>query len=128
MTTATQGKRERNRQRWPERIAAWERSGLSQREFIEQQRLNTASFQRWKRIYRHEMSAVEAQESRTEGEVAPASRVGLLAVEVLSEPVASDSGVTVQLEHMMQIRLERNFDTGTLARVLQVICSDRNGR
>ena len=121
MVSGTQGKRERNRQRWLERIVAWERSGLSQRAFVEQQRLNAGSFQRWKRIYRNERSAGNAREAR-------AGSVGLVSVAIRSEAVASDSGVILQLERTMQIRLERNFDAGTLERVLQVICGDGNGQ
>ena len=39
-------KREINRQRWLERIRAWEQSGLTQKAFCEQRHLGLASLQR----------------------------------------------------------------------------------
>ena len=42
-------KRAINRQRWLERIRAWEESGLTQKAFCEQHHLGLASLQRWRR-------------------------------------------------------------------------------
>jgi len=95
MITATQGKRERNRQRWFERIRAWEKGGLSQRAFIEQHGLNTASFHRWKRIYRSESGGVRA--GGQAGAMPANTNAGLVPVEILRQSHPGGPGVMLEL-------------------------------
>lgn len=113
-----QGKRARNRQRWFERICAWERSDLSQRAFIERHCLNGASFYRWKRIYRSE--GAEGTGASASGMLANAG-AGLVPVEVLEQSHPGDCGVMLELDGTMRIRLEPAFDAATLERVLRLL-------
>lgn len=121
VATSTQGKRERNRQRWFERIQAWERSGLTQRAFIDQRQLNAASFQRWKRIFRS-----ASKNSATT--VVNSGIATLVPVEVLQQGAAVDSGVVLELEGAVRIHLKSAFDAATLQRVLQTLGEDRARR
>jgi len=126
MITATQGKRERNRQRWFERIRAWEKGGLSQRAFMEQHGLNTASFHRWKRIYRSESGGVGA--GGQAGAMPAKTNAGLVPVEILRQPHPGGSGVMLELNGAMRIRLEPAFDAGTLERVLELLANQGDWR
>lgn len=49
--SASQGKRQVNRQRWVDRIESCKQSGLSQKAYCEQHRIGIASFRRWRAIF-----------------------------------------------------------------------------
>lgn len=117
MSTATQGKRERNRRRWFERIGAWKQSGLSQRAFVQQHGLNEASFYRWRRIVHAESGGTPTSRDRSCGiSAAPCS--SFVPLEIVHRSAPADCGVVLMLEGDIRIGLEPGFDAATLERVL----------
>lgn len=126
VTIPAQGKRERNRQRWFERIRAWELSGLSQHAFIEQHGVNAESFHRWKRIYRSEGGGVDT--AREPSGMPARASAGLVPVKILQQPSAGDSGVMLEFDGARRIRLEPAFDAGTLEPVLQLLANQGDWR
>lgn len=99
-------KREINRQRWRERIEAWQQSGQSQGGFCEQNSLGLASFQRWRRIF-------ETEEKQTD----PAP-IAFLPVSVKK---TDSSNLTVVVNNDLRIEIPVGFDPHVLRQLIQVL-------
>ena len=99
-------RREINRQRWLERIHAWEQSGLTQKAFCKQHRLGLASLQRWRRKSKTE------QTSHNPGPVAflPVS---------LKE--TNPANLTVVINDDLRIEIPAGFDRNALRQIIEVL-------
>jgi hypothetical protein len=102
-------KREINRQRWRERIKAWEDSGQSQQEFCKAHHLGFASFRRWRGIFKAE---------NAEGVVATAEPVRFLPVSVHTPTYTN---LTLHIQDDFRIEIADGFDPQLLRQVLQVL-------
>ena len=102
-------KREVNRQRWHERINAWENSRQSQREFCKDHHLGYASFRRWRQILKSEDS---------EELVTPTEAVRFLTVKVQAE---KPSNLTVLIQDDLRIEVPSGFNPQLLQQVIQVL-------
>ena len=99
-------KREINRQRWRERIRAWEQSGLTQKAFCEQHHLGLASLQRWRRLFKTKEAAHNARP------------VALLPVRVKER---NSANLTVVVNDELRIEIPAGFDPNTLKQVIEVV-------
>ena len=102
-------KREINRQRWRERIDAWETSNQTQEAFCTAHHLGLASFRRWRRKFK-------SQES--EGAVTSTDPVRCLSVRVND---AVSSNLTVLVQDELRIEVPSGFDPHLLQQVIQVL-------
>jgi len=101
-------KRAINRQRWLERVQAWEHSGLTQKAFCTKHHLGLASFQRWRRIFMTEETSNESPS------------VTFLPVNLV-EP--STSNLTLRVNDQLRLEIPAGFDPHTLKQVIQVLQS-----
>lgn len=99
-------KREANRQRWFDRIEAWQQSGLSRRAFCEQQHLKLGTFQRWRGVF-----AKDNTRSST-------GAVSFLPVNVTTAPVAS---LALVVSDQLRLEIPAGFDPETLQQVVQAL-------
>ena len=104
--TLSLSKRAINRQRWRERVQAWEESGLTQKAFCEQHHLGLASLQRWRRLFKTE---------ETSSNPAP---IALLPVRV-KKPCASH--LTVVVNDDLRIEVPPGFDPNALRQIIEVL-------
>ena len=95
-----------NRQRWLERIRAWEESGLTQKAFCEQRHLGLASLQRWRRLFKSEENSSD-----------PAP-VALLPVRVKEK---GPSHLTVVVSNDLRIEIPAGFDPHALRQIIEVL-------
>jgi len=102
-------KRETNRQRWRERIDAWEASNQTQEVFCTTHHLAFASFRRWRRIFK-------AQDS--EGVVTAAEPVRFLSVRVND---TASSNLTVLIQNDLRIEVPSGFNPHLLQQIIQVL-------
>ena len=102
-------KREVNRQRWYERIKAWENSSQSQREFCKDHHLGYASFRRWRQILKAEDS---------EELITPTDPVRFLAVKVQAEKPAN---LTILIQDDLRVEVPSGFNPQVLQQVIQVL-------
>ena len=102
-------KREINRQRWRERIDAWENSNQTQEAFCTAHHLVFSSFRRWRRIFKAEDA---------EGVVASTEPVRFLSVRV-NDSVSSN--LTVLLENDLRIEVPSGFNPHHLQQIIQVL-------
>jgi hypothetical protein len=98
-------KRESNRQRWCERIKAWQQSGQSQSDFCEQNDLGLPSFQRWRRIFEEEKQTDPAP-------------ITFLPVNVKE---TSSSNLALMVSNDLRIEIPTGFDPNTLRQLIQVL-------
>ena len=103
-------KREVNRQRWCERINAWENSSQSQKAFCKDQHVGLASFQRWRRI----LKAEDSEDLDT----TPSEAVRLLPVKV---QVEKPTNLTILLQDDLRIEVPAGFNPHLLQQVIQVL-------
>ncbi len=119
-------------QYWARRVAAWEKSGLSQAEFCRRQDIKAVSFSWWKRQLRGVAKKVRRRASRGAG--GPKSRKRSAFVEValpktalgvgsLSTPVfgVGSSGYEIALNCGRMIRLPRDFDPAVVAQLITMV-------
>ena len=99
-------KRAANRQRWFDRIEAWKQSGLTQKEFCEQQQLRLGSFQRWRGIF---MRGEKPEVS---------SAVSFLPLNVTAAPASS---LALLIDDHLRIEIPAGFDPVTLKQVVQAL-------
>ncbi|MEN8129952.1 MAG: hypothetical protein ABFS45_07110 [Pseudomonadota bacterium] len=99
-------KRQINRQRWRERVDAWQRSGQSQKVFCQNHQLGLASFQRWRRLFK-------SQEKSTDP-----TPVALLPVSVKQ---TSPSKLSVVVNDDLRIEIPADFDPNVLRQLIQVL-------
>ena len=99
-------KRAINRQRWLERIRAWEESGLTQKAFCEQHHLGLASLQRWRRLF------------KTEEASSNSAPVALLPVRVKE---TRSSNLNVVINDDLRIEIPSGFDPSALRQVIEVL-------
>ena len=99
-------RREINRQRWLERIQAWEQSGLTQKAFCKQHRLGLASLQRWRRLFRTEQSSNNP------------TPVALLPVSVKE---TNPANLTVVVNDTLRIEIPAGFDPNALRQIIEVL-------
>jgi len=104
--SSSASKREINRQRWYERIEAWQQSGQSQCDFCEGHNLGLASFQRWRRLF-------ETEEKQTD----PAP-IAFLPVSVKE---ATPSNLTVVVNNDLRIEIPVGFDPNALRQLIQLL-------
>ena len=97
-------KRQINRRRWSERIAAWRRSGQSQRAFCQHHHLGLASFRRWCGIFK--------------AEKASGRPVALLPVRVTE---AKPALLTVVVQEDLRIEIPPGFDPQALRQLVRVL-------
>ena len=102
-------KREVNRQRWHERIKAWENSSQSQRAFCKERHLGYASFRRWRQIFKTE----DSKELIT-----PTEPVRFLPVKVQTE---KNSSLTILVQDDLRIEVPTGFNPHLLQQVIQVL-------
>ncbi len=102
-------KREVNRQRWHERIKAWENSSQCQRTFCKDHHLGYASFRRWRQILKAEDS---------EELVTPTEPVRFLPVKVQAEKPAN---LTILIQDDLRIEVPAGFNPQLLQQVIQVL-------
>ena len=102
-------KREINRQRWRERIDAWETSNQSQKAFCKDHHLGRASFQRWHRIFKAEDA---------EGINVHPAPVSFLPVGV-RETVPSN--LTILIQDDLRIQVPPGFNPELLQQVIKVL-------
>ena len=99
-------KRELNRQRWRERINAWQQSGQTQKAFCHQQHLGLAAFQRWRRIF------------QTEGKSNDTAAVAFLPVSVKQ---ARPSNLAVVVNDNLRVEVPAGFDPNALRQLIEVL-------
>ncbi len=99
-------KRAANRQRWFDRIEAWEQSGLTQKAFCERQQLRLGSFQRWRGIF---MRGERPEAS---------SAVSFLPVNVAAAPASS---LALVIDDHLRIEIPAGFDPVILQQVVQAL-------
>jgi hypothetical protein len=104
--TSSLSKREINRQRWRERIQAWEQSGLTQKAFCEQHHLGLASLQRWRRLLKMEQASSS-----------PAP-VAFLPVSVKE---MRPWNLTVVVNDTLRIEIAAGFDPRALRQIIEVL-------
>ncbi|MFC1680721.1 hypothetical protein ACFL1S_02865 [Pseudomonadota bacterium] len=102
-------KREINRQRWRERIDAWENSSQAQEAFCKSHHLAFASFRRWRGIFK-------AQDS--EGVVAAPEPVRFLSVRVND---TASLNLTVLVQDDLRIEVPSGFNAHHLQQIIQVL-------
>lgn len=102
-------KRQADRQRWLERINAWQDSNQSQRAFCKEHQLGYASFRRWRRILKAEDAKVV---------VSPGESVRFLPVNV-QEPIPSN--LMIHIQNDLRIEVAPEFNPRLLQQVLQVL-------
>ncbi len=102
------GPRELNRQRWFAHVENWQRSGLTQKVFCEQQQLGLASFQRWRGIVAREKPS------------ASASPPAFLPVHIAAP---SASSLTLLLGDELRLEIPAGFDAATLQQVIHILQS-----
>ena len=99
-------RREINRQRWLERIHAWEQSGLTQKAFCKQHHLGLASLQRWRRLFKTEQSSNNP------------TPVALLPVSVKE---TNPANLTVVVNDTLRIEIPAGFDPNALRQIIEVL-------
>lgn len=99
-------KRQLNRQRWRERVNAWQGSGQSQKVFCQNHQLGLASFQRWCRLFK-------SQEKSTD----PAP-VAFLPVSVKQ---TRPSHLSIVVNEDLRIDIPTDFDPNALRQIIQVL-------
>jgi hypothetical protein len=102
-------KREEDRQRWLDRINAWQNSNQSQKAFCKEHQLGYASFRRWRRILKAEDAKVA---------VFPGEPVRFLPVNV-QEPISSN--LMIHIQNDLRIEVVPGFNLQLLQQVLQVL-------
>jgi hypothetical protein len=103
---ASVSKRQINRQRWRERIAAWQQSGQTQKVFCQHQRLALSSFQRWWRIF------------KSEEECDSPVPMAFLPVRVKE---TKRSQLTVVVNDNLRIEIPADFDPNALRQLIDVL-------
>jgi len=104
--TASLSKREANRQRWFDHIRTWQKSGLTQKAFCEQQHLRLGSFLRWRGI------------SKRERKPRVPSTMAFLPVHITVPTAAS---LALLLDNELRIEIPVGFDPATLKQVVQTL-------
>ena len=99
-------KRAINRQRWFERIQAWEQTNLTQKAYCQQHHLGLASFKRWRQLF------------MTEERSKASTPVTFLPVSVM-EPHAAH--LTLRINDKLCLEIPAGFDSTTLKQVIQVL-------
>ena len=99
-------RREINRQRWFERIQAWEQSGLTQKAFCKQHGVGLASLQRWRRLFKTEQSSNNP------------TPVALLPVSVKE---TNPANLTVVVNDTLRIEIPAGFDPNALRQIIEVL-------
>ena len=99
-------KRALNRQRWRERVDAWQQSGESQKAFCQHHHLGLASLQRWCRIFK-------SQEESTD-----TAAVTFLPVSVKQ---TSPSKLSVVINEDLRIEIPADFNPNALRQLIQVL-------
>lgn len=102
-------KREINRQRWREQVAAWRASDQSQKAFCEQRHLGLASFKRWHGIFRAE--SLQSTETAAEA-------VGFVPVRVRE---STPSNLTILIQDGLRIEVPEGFNPHLLRQVIEVL-------
>ena len=94
---------------WRDHVAGWRRSGLTARDYCRQHGLNRGTLGYWA--------------SRLRRGEAPAPTFLPVEVAATAEDPTGDAGIVLELESGLRLRMTRDFDAGTLARVLAVVRS-----
>ncbi len=102
------GPRELNRQRWFAHVQNWQRSGLTQKVFCEQQQLGLASFQYWRGIVARPRPLTSA------------SSPAFLPVHIAAP---SASSLTLLLGDELRLEIPAGFDAATLQQVIHTLRS-----
>lgn len=106
---------------WAERIAAWRSSGLSAEKFCVGREFTVHSLRNWRR------RQLEAERVRAKSSIKLA-RVEVVAVSPAVTTVApSSSGVAIEMGPL-RVTVEREFDPGSLAAVVDVLVRDGRSR
>ena len=102
-------KRQTDRQRWLERIDAWQDSDLTQKAFCKTHQLGYASFRRWRGIFKAE-AAKAAEPSRDSVRFLPVK---------LQETIPTH--LTIHLQDDLRIEVVSGFNPQLLQQVIQVL-------
>jgi transposase len=98
-------KTEKREAYWRERVAAFERSGLSVKQFCEQQQITEQSFYVWRKRLRNQ----------------PPMRFALVETGVAHPQVSAESGLELVLPTGERLRIGADVDPSTLRRVLEAL-------
>lgn len=104
-------KRETDRQRWLERIKAWQDSDQSQKAFCKEHQLGYASFRRWRRI-------LKAEDAKAA--VSPGQPVRFLPVNVQA-PIPLN--LMIHLRDDLRIEVAPGFDPQLLQQLIELLRS-----
>lgn len=104
-------KRQSERQRWLERINAWQDSGLTQKAFCQAHQLGYATFRRWRGIFK-------AEAAKTAGPTRESVRfLPVIVQETIPTPV------TIHLQDDLRIEVAPGFNPQLLQQVIEVLRS-----
>jgi transposase-like protein len=98
-------KTEKREEYWRERVAAYERSGLSVKQFCEQQQITEQSFYVWRKRLRSQ----------------PSMRFALVETGVAHPQVPVESGLELVLPTGERLRIDAGVNPTTLRRVLEAL-------
>jgi transposase-like protein len=98
-------KTEKREEHWRERVAAYERSGLSVKQFCEQQQIREQSFYVWRKRLRNQ----------------PPMRFALVETGVAHPQVSAESGLELVLPTGERLRIGASVDPTTLRKVLEAL-------
>jgi len=104
-------KRQSERQRWLERINAWQDSGLTQKAFCQAHKLGYASFRRWRGIFKAEAAKAVGPSGES---------VRFLPVKVQE---TNPTPVTIHLQDDLRIEVASGFNPQLLQQVIEVLRS-----
>jgi hypothetical protein len=96
---------------WIEKIAAWEKSGLSVPKWCHQNHVNPTSFYRWLRKSKKSTAKMENRSLQAKKKAF---------VEIPFETPSEQTGIEIRC-HSMSIRVEKAFDKETLSRVIDLL-------
>ena len=98
-------KTEKREEYWRERVAAYERSGLSVKQFCEQQHITEQSFYVWRKRLRNQ----------------PPMRFALVETGVAPPQVSAELGLELVLPTGERLRIGAGVDPTTLRKVLEAL-------
>jgi hypothetical protein len=107
---------------WRDRVERWQKSGLSGREFAEREGVKLHSLSWWKwELRRRAKGEDRPRKGKRRARTTPAEVPSLLPVLVQSVGASVDSPLELVLRSGLVVRVPRDFDEASLARLVRVI-------
>lgn len=108
-------KRDKKRNLWSERVSSYQASGLSAREWCEQNQISTSTFQYWVQKFRKEVLSHDSNNESTQW-------LSLEVSDIKSKPSIPDATAGVRINiGSATIELSPGFDLNTLEDVVHVL-------